>query len=204
MKRIIKLIISIILVLTFVGLYRSWQDRQTLNENLIRLHVVANSDSSEDQETKIMVRDAVVEYLQPIMEQFPTKEQAMGFIRENLSALEDIANDILAKIGAKETAVVSLEPEAFGTREYDTFTLPAGVYDALRIEIGAADGKNWWCVVFPSLCLPATGDGFQDTAVSSGFSETLTDTLSGEDGYELRFFLLDCIGKIENILFNLY
>ncbi len=204
MKTIIKLMISIILVLTFLSLYRIWQDRQTLENDLIRLHVVANSDSAEDQETKLLVRDAIVEYLQPIMEKLPDKEHALQYIKENLDALEELANDVLAKVGAKDSAVVSLEPEAFGTRDYDTFILPAGVYDALRIEIGEAEGKNWWCVVFPTLCLPATSDGFQDAAVSTGFSDTLTDTLTGKEGFQLRFFLLDCMGKIENILFNLY
>ncbi len=201
MKTMIKLVIGILLAITFLSVYRAYRDRQILQEDLIRLHVVANSNSEEDQEIKLMVRDAITEYLKPIMEKVPNKEQALQFMRENLGAIEEIANDVLARIGANESAVVSLEPEAFGTREYDTFTLPAGVYDALRIEIGEGDGKNWWCVVFPTLCIPATSGGFQDMAVSTGFSETLTDTLANKDGYQLRFFLLDCIGRIENILF---
>ena len=199
MKKLIKVLLCLLLaggVLSAVNLYK---DRQSLKENLIRLHVVANSDSPEDQRIKLQVKDAVVSYLQPILEQFPTKEQAMDYIRQNLSTLQDVSDKVLEKLGVKEKSQVTLEPEAFDTRVYDTFRLPSGIYDALRIEIGEAEGKNWWCVVFPSLCLPATSEGFETAAVSSGFSETMTNTLTGKQGYQLRFFFLDCIGKLENI-----
>ena len=91
--------------------------------------------------------------------------------------------------------MVTLGKEVFDTRYYDTFTLPAGVYEALRITIGEGQGKNWWCVVFPTLCVPATSDGFEDVAAGAGFPDALTSALEGESGYELRFFLLDLLGK---------
>jgi len=87
-------------------------------------------------------------------------------------------------------------------RNYDTFRLPAGVYESLRIVIGEGEGKNWWCVVFPELCLPATAEGFESVAVGSGFSEALSGALTGETQYEIRFFLLDCFGRLENFFFH--
>lgn len=201
MRKIIKFI-SIILIIVFaLELWNLWQDKKTLQENLVRLHVVANSDSQEDQQMKTQVKDAIVSYLQPVMSQFTSKEQAVEYLQNHLNELQELANKVLDKLGDAHSAVVSLTPEEFDKRIYDTFTLPSGVYDALRIQIGDAAGKNWWCVVFPTLCLPATGTDFHYTAVSSGFSEPLTNTISNRGGYRLRFFFLDCIGKIENLLF---
>ena len=199
MKKIIKLAICLLLVGTVLVIADIYQDKQMLQENLVRLHVVANSDSDEDQQVKLQVKDAVVNYLRPIMEEMPTKEAAMEYLRDNLAALQTVSNRVLDSLGIKDRASVTLRPESFDTRVYDTFSLPSGIYDSLRIEIGEAEGKNWWCVTFPSLCLPATSDGFADTAVSAGFSQTLTDTLSGKKTFHLRFFLLDCFGSIENL-----
>ena len=99
-------------------------------------------------------------------------------------------------------AKVTLCKEVFDIRHYDTFSLPAGVYHSLRIIIGEGQGKNWWCVSFPSLCLPATTAGFSDTAVSAGFSAPLVKSLSGNENYEIHFFFLNQLGKLENILFQ--
>ena len=197
MKKIIKISVCLLLVVSAVLVADVWQDKKALQKNLIRLHVVANSDSQEDQTIKLQVKDAVVSYLQPIVEDFTDKEQTMEFLAENLASVQQVANDALFKLGVEDCAIVSLGTEVFDTRKYDTFSLPAGIYDSLRIRIGEGRGKNWWCVVFPSLCLPATADGFQDTAVSSGFSEELGNTLS--NGRNFRFFVLDCFGKIEKL-----
>lgn len=175
-------------------------DRQKLREELVRLHVVAASDSEEDQAVKLRVRDAVVESLQREMNHLADAEAAKAYLRENLPKIAAVANQVLKEAGFEDTATVSLCVEEFTTRVYDTFTLPAGLYDALRITIGEGQGQNWWCVVFPSLCIPATSEGFEDVACGAGFSETLTDTLTGEEGYEVRFFLLDALGSFENLL----
>ena len=175
-------------------------DRQRLREELIRLHVVANSDSEEDQSLKLRVRDAVVESLQQGMADMTDTEQAKAYLQENLPKIENLANQVLAQAGCSDTAQVSLMLEEFNTRIYDTFTLPAGIYESLRIIIGEGEGRNWWCVVFPSLCIPATSEGFEDTAAGAGFPESLTGALEGEAGYEVRFFLLDALGSLENLL----
>ena len=197
MKKIIKISVCLFLFVSAMFVADAWQDKKALQENLIRLHVVANSDSQEDQTIKLQVKDAVISYLQPLVEDFTDKEQTMAFLTENLASVQQVANDALSKLGVDNCAIVSLETEVFDTRKYETFSLPAGIYDSLRIRIGEGRGKNWWCVVFPSLCLPATSDGFQDTAVSSGFSEELGNTLSS--GRNLRFFVLDCFGKLEKL-----
>lgn len=198
MKKLMKWVcLPVLLVALFwcIGLI---SDKMSLREDLIRLHVVANSDSQEDQAIKLQVRDAIVTWLEPAMQTITDKEQACVYIRQNLRELETTANRVLQTLGVSDRATVTLTREEFGIRHYDTFSLPSGIYESLRIEIGEGSGQNWWCVVFPSLCLPAATEDFQDTAASSGFSEDLTGTLSGENGYEIRFFFLDCLGRLEN------
>lgn len=173
-------------------------DNAQLKNETIRLHIVANSDSAEDQQVKLQVKDAIVEYLQPVMKTITDKEEASQFIRENLQKLEQVANQALKAIGENKIATVSLTEEEFGVREYETFILPSGVYDALRVQIGDGAGKNWWCVAFPTLCLPATAEEFADTAAGSGFSDTLVKTVAEKEKYEIRFFFLDLLGRVEN------
>ncbi len=177
-------------------------DRQRLREELIRLHVVANSDSEADQAVKLQVRDAVMESLQTAMADLGDIEQAKAYIQQNIPKIQSLANSVLAQAGFDSEAAVTLCKETFDKRVYDTFTLPAGVYESLRITIGEGEGKNWWCVVFPSLCLPAAGEGFEDVAAGAGFPDSLNGALTGEERYEVRFFLLDLLGRAENIFFT--
>ncbi len=173
-------------------------DKQQLRDGLIRLHVVADSDSEEDQTQKYKVRDAVMAYLEPLSQTATTKQEAAAYIQQHLTQLEEVANKTLAQCGSAAKAAVTLTQEAFGTRDYDTFSLPAGIYDSLRIEIGSGQGKNWWCVIFPSLCLQASTQQVSQTASCAGMSQSLQSTITGEEGYEVRFFLLECLGKLEN------
>lgn len=200
-KKLMKRVGFCLILATLVWCGTLIADRERLNEELIRLHVVANSDSQEDQSIKLQVRDAVTKSLESDLKKVADVEEAKAYLRENLPKIQAVANETLAKAGFDGEAVVTLCKETFETRYYDTFTLPAGVYEALRITIGEGKGHNWWCVVFPSLCLPATTSGFADTAAGAGFPETLSGALAGEEEYKVRFFCLDALGKLENILF---
>lgn len=172
-------------------------DRDRLNEDLIRLHVVANSDRAEDQNRKLAVRDAITESLSEALSQAADAEAAKAYILSSLPKLQTIARETLQSLGCEDSVVVSFCREAFDRREYDTFSLPAGVYDALRVVIGKGEGKNWWCVVFPTLCRDAASGGFADAAAGAGFPDSLQALLSGEAEYEIRFFLLDLLGQWE-------
>lgn len=178
------------------------RDRHTLNSNLIRFHVVANSDSIEDQSLKLKVRDAVLNSLQFDLKGLTNIADAKTYLHENLPKIQKLVDQTLTELGYPGNAKVTLCKEVFDIRHYDTFSLPAGVYHSLRIIIGEGQGKNWWCVSFPSLCLPATTAGFSDTAVSAGFSAPLVKSLSGNENYEIHFFFLNQLGKLENILFQ--
>lgn len=174
-------------------------DKQLLQENIVRLHVVADSNSAEDQALKLKVRDAVLDVVS--QKKCETADQAKRFLRENLNAIADAANQVLQNSGSADTAIVTLQRESFPVRHYESFTLPSGVYDSLRVTIGKGNGQNWWCVVFPSFCLSAASEDLESAAAGAGFSRSLTETLQREKGYEISFFLLDCIGKLENIFY---
>ena len=200
-----KLIQNVGVCLAIVACFWFWNllhNKEQLRRNLIRFHVVANSDSEWDQSVKLQVRDAVIGSLQKELNALGDMEAAKAYLTENLPKIQKIANETLKALGVEQEAVVSLCREAFGKREYETFSLPAGVYESLRIVIGEGQGHNWWCVVFPSLCLPATTEGFEEVAAGAGFSEDLQNTLAKEEGYEVRFFFLDALGSLENIFFE--
>ncbi len=200
MKKLMKIFVIGLLLVVLVGVGSVIKDHRYLTEHVIRLHVVANSDSQEDQQLKLQVRDGITDWISHHADSNMTAEQAAAWLRSQLPQLEAVAKETAAAAGWNGDVAVSFRKEAFPSREYDTFSLPAGVYQALRVSIGDAQGKNWWCVVFPSLCLPATTEDFRDTAVGSGFSEDLADTLVKP--YEVRFFLLDWWGRLENFLFR--
>ena len=176
------------------------RDKQELRKNLIRLHVVAASDSESDQALKLQVRDAVISALQYDIRNLTDAKQAKAYLQDNLPKIEALANHVLQENGCSDKAKVSLQQEAFATRDYDTFTLPAGIYEALRITIGAGEGHNWWCVVFPALCVGATVSEFEETAQCAGMNTSLTGALAGEESYEARFLVLDALGRLENFL----
>ena len=125
-------------------------------------------------------------------------EAAKQYIKDNLATLQAVAQETLQGIGCPDTVNVTLLQEEFCRRDYDTFSLPSGIYESLRVEIGKGRGKNWWCVVFPALCTPTSTESFVSAAVGGGMDKGLANTLSGNKNYEVRFYLLDVIGKIEN------
>lgn len=198
LKRVVFLGLAAVAAVYFVGLA---QDHATLEDSVLRLHVVANSDDRTDQAVKLQVRDAVLAELESAMETFPTMEAAKAWLQERIPQIEATANRVLETAGTGLKAVVTLAREKFPERAYDTFKLPAGVYNSLRITIGAGQGHNWWCVLFPTLCVPASSRDFETVAVSAGLSDGLAKTLA-EDGtaYEVRFRLLDWLGDVKNQL----
>jgi len=176
-------------------------DRKTLHDGLVRFHVVAHSDSEEDQAVKHNIRDVVLASMEEDLRNIADVDAAKEYLRQNLPKLQLLVDETLAELGVHYGSRVTLCKEAFDVRHYDTFSLPAGVYESLRIVIGDGLGQNWWCVSFPTLCLPATTSGFEDAAVGAGFSQPLVQALSGNEDYEIRFFFLNQLGKLENIFF---
>ena len=165
------------------------QDR--LADKVVRLHVLANSDSKADQALKLRVRDVVLERATAILEQSDDRREAESRLRGQLLELERIAAAEITAEGFDYPVTVELENTDFPTKEYDGFTLPAGEYLALRVIIGEGQGQNWWCVVFPPLCTAASAD-VPASALAAGFSEEEVRLITEENqGYALKFKALE-------------
>ena len=146
-----------------------------VRENVVRLHILANSDSAEDQALKLKVRDAVLAASADWQEVAATPAEALALAEERLPQLQAVAEATVAAEGYTYPVAVELCETYFTTRQYDTVTLPAGIYPAVRVSIGAAEGKNWWCVVYPPLCAGAAADRRQLADVLSDPQQQLVE-----------------------------
>lgn len=159
-------------------------DRQeTLSRKLIRLHVIANSDSEADQALKLAVRDAVVAQATALLEQSADREDAWRRLEASLPELEQTASHVC---GGRYPVRATLTTAEFPLKEYDGFALPAGRYPALRVIIGEGAGRNWWCVVYPPLCTAACTD-LEGAAIEAGLAQDEVQLITDQQGYTLRF-----------------
>ena len=193
MKNFIALIISTLLVLLLLFGYSTGVSSD-LSQNIVRLHVIANSDSDEDQALKLKVRDAILAHSKS---DFTQKSD----VSKSLDIYKEIAEKTLRENGCDYSAEVEYGNFKFPTKYYENIALPAGQYDAVRIKIGAAEGKNWWCVMFPPLCFV---DGTTDTAYAEEKLGTLIDKesydiitscQSGSFPFEIKFKIVELFGK---------
>ncbi len=164
-------------------------------DRVIRLHVLAASDSERDQALKLTVRDEILKSAQTVLKNAKDRTEAEQLLRAALPELEQVAEDTLAEAGAPNSVTVTLGQEAYPTREYEQLAFPAGEYLSLRVMIGEAQGQNWWCVLFPPLCLTAATERAETEAVclSAGLTgeqyRMIADT--DETKYKLRFKILE-------------
>ena len=174
--------------------------QQALADKMIRFHVVANSDSDEDQQNKLAVRDALLEDIADMAASSTGREDMAQKIQEVLPSLREKAEETLQKLHCNMPVAVTLQEEAFPTRYYPTFTLPAGNYLSLRVQLGQGEGHNWWCVCFPSLCTGACAGDLEEIAAGAGFSADEVDWITKEDDYVLRFKILEWMQEVKSHL----
>lgn len=158
----------------------------SLSEKVLRLHVLANSDSEADQQLKLKVRDAILQESDRLFQQSDSKEAAMAQMATHLSDVEQVAERTLRKNGCDLPVTAALKKVEFNTRTYGNITLPAGEYDALQVEIGAAKGKNWWCVLFPSLCVPSSTNVQMEDVLTQDELQVVE-----QSGYDVRFKVVE-------------
>lgn len=163
-------------------------EQQKLSGELIRLHVIANSDSQSDQSAKLMVRDSVLEVLTPALENAANINDAEKIINCGLAKLNSAAELSLLQSGKFYSVRAELCRENYPTRKYDGFALPAGSYISLKIILGAGQGHNWWCVVFPPLCMTSA----EDEDAFSSLTEESAKLISSDSGeYRLKFRIVE-------------
>jgi stage II sporulation protein R len=169
-----------------------------LEDKLIRLHVAAASDSEEDQIIKLAVRDEVLSALRPALAGVTCVTQAERVIAGEIPVLEERVNLFLKEQGICMTAAAEIRREAFPTREYATFALPAGPYTALRVTLDGGGGENWWCVVFPPLCAASVMEPIPYHQAAGLSEKDILLITQADEAYLVRFKLAEWLGGVKN------
>lgn len=174
---------------------------EKIYDDVLRLHVIANSDSDRDQALKLKVRDAVLSAVAEMLEDSSDFDSALSVIstEENLSAIKAAALAVVRDGGYGYTVKVSVGEERYPRKNYESLAFPSGTYTSLRVEIGESEGQNWWCVLFPRLCLGAAGGASnEDCFIQAGFTpeQYKTVTESDEPRYQVKFKILEIIDSL--------
>ena len=196
--------IALLLGVAMAALFGSWLGTQqrALADKVIRLHVIANSDSEADQALKLQVRDRILAEAGDLFAQGGSRAEAEAAIAARLEDIAAAGADTVGESGYDYPVSASVERDVwFPTKEYTDFALPAGEYTALRVVIGDGGGKNWWCVVFPPLCLGSVTETTAETAASGGLSTEDISLITGEsEGYIVKFKALELWGSLRQKL----
>lgn len=168
-----------------------------ISDSVFRLHVIANSDSNEDQALKYKVRDNLLKYMNNICRNCASKQEAINLVTEHQEEFKQVALDTIKKEGYSYNVKINIGNFEFPTKQYGDISLPAGYYDALRVEIGEAKGKNWWCVMFPSLCFIDVSSGIVPEESKEELQNILSDeeysiiSDNSDNGIKLKFKLIE-------------
>jgi len=191
MKSFVKIVAVITAVAAVVSVVSFASGCAEVRRDVLRLHVVADSDSETDQRLKLMVRDAVLEKGGEIFDGTVTADEAEKIITPRIDELKDVAEAVLQENGCDYKVDITVGEEYFATRCYENFTMPAGVYDSLVISIGEAKGKNWWCVMYPPLCVGASSK----ESMKNDLTQQEYDVVASDE-YEFRFKIVEFFKKI--------
>lgn len=186
------MIISCLLSLTGFG--AACQD---IGDNVLRLHILANSDSEHDQNLKLRVRDGITDYMSKLFSESASKEEALKTAKEHTDDIARKSEEILIQNGCTDSVSVSVLNMPFDTRCYDDFSLPAGYYDAVRIVIGEGKGHNWWCVLYPAVCVPAA-----ECSICDELNDTERNIVTESDRYVIRFKIAEIFTSLYSMFFK--
>lgn len=195
MKKLLIPIIAVLL-LTALTVFPTASDME-IYDKVIRLHVIANSDSEYDQELKLKVRDGILSTVEELTRDCKTKDEAEKVLTENSGEIKDAAYRVLEENGSDLSVSIEIGKEKYPTRDYGDLRLPSGTYCSVRVKLGDADGKNWWCVLFPPLCLNSSVKS-EDALLQVGFTPDQVGiiTESSSPKYKIKFKLLEIIGSL--------
>ena len=183
------LLIGLVFTLFSSGVNKTVTAGNEIRSETLRLHIIANSDSEEDQQLKLKVRDAVLEATGELFAEVSGKTEAVAAAEYSANDIKEIAEKTIAEEGFDYPVQVEVTEMWFETRSYEGFTLPAGDYDAVRIIIGEGEGKNWWCVMYPALCIPGAEKPLEKYGDNADF-------ISG-NGFEIRFAVIEWIESLK-------
>ncbi len=187
MKYLFKSLVCAFVVTCLMAMTGFYGACEEIRGDVLRLHILANSDSDEDQKLKLKVRDGLLGYTDELFSECIDKNEALRLAQEHIGEIRSFAEKTVREYGYSYPVQAYVTNMSFDTREYGKLTLPAGRYDAVRIIIGKGEGHNWWCVLFPALCLPSAGGNVLGNALDGAEQ----DIVSGGDRYQVRFKLLE-------------
>jgi len=191
LEKSLCLALVLTVLLSFTGFAAGCED---ISNRVLRLHVLANSDSDQDQALKLKVRDRILTESAGMLDRITDKKDAESAVKSKLPELRAAAADEIKKQGYDYPVNVELTNMYFTTRQYNTVTLPAGDYDALRVTIGKAEGHNWWCVIFPPMCLPAAEEPKE---LSDVLNSNQLQIVEGKGGFEVKFITVEWYEKLK-------
>lgn len=201
MNTIEKSVVLAFIITILFSLTSFEKDCESVSNKVLRLHIIANSDYEYDQSLKLKVRDRVLDYSSEIFKNVKDKRDAELAASGNIDTIKRVALDEIHNQGYDYPVNVELTNMYFTTRVYDTVTLPAGNYDALRISIGEGKGHNWWCVMFPQLCV---GSSKKDEVVDEVLSTDESNIVKNRDRYEIKFKIVEFLNSIKNWICGLF
>lgn len=178
MKKFSKMVMIVLFVMIGAAIAESrgkLEMQEHIAQEIIRFHVRANSDSEADQQLKLQVKSAVVEYMRPILEKSSSIEESRQLLKDNTKEIYNAAKNVLAENNSDYEVSVYFEQSYFPMKSYGDITLPPGEYEAFRIDIGQAQGKNWWCVLYPPLCFIDATTGTLPESSKEQLKNVLTD-----------------------------
>lgn len=181
----------------------AWLNREQteLADRMIRLHVIANSDSEEDQALKLAVRDQILAQVEDLYPEGATLEEVKEILEGHLNTLAAAGRSVVEEWGQDYPVSAQIEECWFPTKEYEGFALPAGEYTALRVVIGEGAGQNWWCVAFPPLCLGASSETVDEAAQAGYFTQEQVCLVTEQnEGYVLKFKSMELLGRLQGML----
>ena len=188
MKILFKSILASLVIVTVFSFLPFERQCRNINNDVLRIHILADSDSESDQKLKLMVRDAILEYTDSLYDSVNSKDEAVKLTEDNLTGIIDTAEATLRKQGDSKNVTAEIVEMDFNTRFYEDITMPSGNYTALRIKIGSGKGKNWWCVMYPSLCLYSSSD---TNNLEQKLNAEEYEVVSDRPKYEFKFKLLE-------------
>ena len=198
MNKTMKIFVPIFLFLLLISAYVTpfIQTSERISDDVFRLHILANSDNEEDQQLKLKVRDAVLKKGQNVFTDCSSLEDIIASCESNIDLFEETATECIKENGYHYSVNAYVDKEYFNTREYEEITLPSGIYNALKIEIGEAKGHNWWCVMFPAICLSAVSD----SEMNNILDEEEIELINSDNKFEIRFKIVEIYEKIKSKL----
>ncbi len=207
MKNILTIVICIATIFTVTSLLPI-HGEDKIYDSVVRLHVLANSDSEEDQALKLKVRDSVLAASADILSECASIEEAINKINEEIDTITRAAELTVRAEGYDYSVTVELGEEEYPTKNYESFCFPSGKYVSLRVLIGDAEGQNWWCVLFPPLCMSAATDknSAEDAFIAVGLTDDQYKIITETDGsvYEVRFKVLETIEGAKNSISDFF